>query len=100
MVTRPNVAMRSLEENRQAVLDLVLEHKGRSVAVFGSAARGDATEDSDIDLLVEFEPTSSLLDLIDLEDDLRDLLGIHVDVISAGALLERDTEIRRDAVPL
>ena len=100
MVTRANVALRRLEDNREAVLDLVRAHKGRSVAVFGSVARGDATGDSDIDLLVEFEPTSSLLDLIELEEDLRDLLGTPVDVVSTGALLDRDTEIRRDAVPL
>ena len=70
------------------------------MAVFGSVARGEATDDSDIDLLVEFEPDSSLLDLIELEEALRTLLGTNVDVISAGALLERDAEIRRDAVPL
>lgn len=92
--------MRRLKDRREAVLEIVRAHKGRSVAVFGSVARGDATQDGDIDLLVEFEPTSSLLDLIELEEDLQGLLGTHVDVISAGALLERDTEIRRDAVPL
>lgn len=70
------------------------------MAVFGSVARGEATDDSDIDLLVEFEPGSSLLDLIELEEALLTLLGTNVDVISAGALLERDAEIRRDAVPL
>ncbi len=41
-----------------------------------------------------------MLDLIELEEDLQGLLGTHVDVISASALLERDAEIRRDAVPL
>jgi len=100
MAVGPNVALRRLEDKREAVVGLVRAHKGRSVAVFGSVARGEATDDSDIDLLVEFEPDSSLLDLIELEEALRALLGTNVDVISAGALLERDTEIRRDAVPL
>jgi predicted nucleotidyltransferase len=72
----------------------------RSIAVFGSVARGEATGDSDIDFLVEFEPSSSLLDLIHLEEALSELLGVSVDVISAAALLERDTEIRRDAIAL
>jgi len=100
MAVGPNVALRRLEDKREAVLGLVRAHRGRSVAVFGSVARGEATDDSDIDLLVEFEPGSSLLDLIELEEALRTLLGTNVDVISAGALLERDAEIRRDAVPL
>jgi uncharacterized protein len=100
MAVGPNVALRRLEDKREAVVGLVRAHRGRSVAVFGSVARGEATDDSDIDLLVEFEPTSSLLDLIELEEALRALLGANVDVVSAGALLERDTEIRRDAIPL
>lgn len=100
MAVGPNVALRRLEDKREAVLGLVRAHRGRSVAVFGSVARGEATDDSDIDLLVEFEPGSSLLDLIELEEALLTLLGTNVDVISAGALLERDAEIRRDAVPL
>ena len=68
--------------------------------MFGSVARGEAPVDSDIDFLVEFEPGSSLLDLIHLEETLCDLLGVDVDVISLGALLERDNEIRSDAVML
>ena len=75
-------------------------HNARSIAVFGSVARGEATVESDIDFLVEFEPGSSLLDLIHLEEALCDRLGVDVDVISLGALLDRDDEIRRDAVTL
>jgi uncharacterized protein len=79
---------------------LLQRHNARSIAVFGSVARGEATVGKDIDFLVEFEPGSSLLDLIHLEEALRDLLGADVDVISLGALLERDSEIRKDAVTL
>jgi len=100
MVAGPVLLSGPIGEKRQLVRDLVRAHKGRSVAVIGSTARGEATVDSDVDLLVEFEPSSSLLDLIRLAEALQDLLGTHVDVISAGALLERDAEIRRDAVPL
>ncbi len=103
MVTGSGTAHRRLQrlkDQREAIQDLVRSHKGRSVAVVGSVARGDDTADSDIDLLVEFEPASSLLDLIALEAALEDLLGTQVDVISAGALLDRDVDIRRDAVAL
>ena len=89
-----------VERNRAEILDLVRRHRGRSIAVFGSVARGEATFESDIDFLVEFDPSSSLLDLVHLEEALAGLLGVDVDVVSAGALLERDAEIRNDAIAL
>jgi predicted nucleotidyltransferase len=66
--------------------------------VFGSVARGEANPGSDIDFLVDFETPSSLLDLVHLEEALAELLGVDVDVVSAGALLERDAEIRDGAI--
>jgi uncharacterized protein len=87
MAAGPVLLSGPIEEKRQLVRELVRAHKGRSVAVIGSIARGEATIDSGVDLLVELEPSSSLLDLIRLEEALQDLLGTHVDVISAGALL-------------
>jgi predicted nucleotidyltransferase len=89
-----------VERNRSEILGLVRRHRGRSISVFGSVARGEATPGSDIDFLVEFEPFSSLLDLVHLEEALAELLGVDVDVVSAGALLERDAEIRKDAIKL
>ena len=90
---------------------LVEQHRDQIVALRAAApcpvdrsvravARGEDTGASDVDFLVEFEPGSSLLDLIHLEEALAKLLGVDVDVVSTGALLERDDEIRRDAVPL
>jgi predicted nucleotidyltransferase len=96
-----STAVNSLIESHRAEIRALLEpYNARSIAVFGSVARGEATADSDIDFLVEFEPGSSRLDLIHLEEELCDLLGVEVDVISLGALLERDDEIRSDAVTL
>ena len=89
-----------VERNRTEILDLVRRHRGRSIGVFGSVARGEATSESDIDFVVEFEPSSSLLDLVHLEEALAELLGVDVEVVSAGALLERDAEIRSDAIAL
>ena len=79
---------------------MVHRHRGRSVAVFGSVARGDETAASDIDFLVEFEPGSSLFDLLHIGEELEQLLGVPVDVVSAGGLKDRDEHIRREAVPL
>jgi len=96
-----STALRSLiEEHRADIVALGRRHKARAISVFGSVARGEARPDSDVDFLVDFEPSSSLLDLIHLEEALASLLGVHVDVISVGALLDRDDDIRRDAVAL
>ncbi len=89
-----------VEQHRDEIVAVTRRHKGRSIAVFGSVARGEDGPASDIDFLVELEPGASLFDLIRLEDDLRALLGVDVDVLSAGALLDRDDDIRRDLVPL
>lgn len=86
-----------VEAHRREIKALVARHKGRAVALFGSVARGDETQGSDVDFLVEFEPGSSLFDLADLEDELASLLGRQVDVVSAGGLKPRDHGIRRDA---
>jgi len=87
-------------QKREQIIALVRQYNGRSVSVFGSVARGEDRPDSDVDFLVEFERGSSLLDVAGLEIALEELLGRPVDVVSAGALLDRDEDIRRDAVPL
>jgi predicted nucleotidyltransferase len=89
-----------VEQHRDEIVALAARHKGSSVAVFGSVARGEDSPRSDVDFLVEFEPGSSLLDVIRLEDALSQLLGCPVDVLSAGALVERDDDIRQDLVRL
>jgi hypothetical protein len=90
-----------LREPRGAILEIAARHGARKVRLFGSAARGDAGEASDVDLLVEFEPGRSLLDHAALVRDLEDLLGRKVDVVSEGGLnwlLRR--RILREARPL
>lgn len=100
MATTPDHLGALLRTYREEILAAAARHRGGTVRVFGSVARGDARPDSDVDLLVEFENGSSLFDLLDLTDELRALLGVEVDVVSAGALTARDRDIRRDAVPL
>lgn len=68
--------------HRSAILDLVREHQGISIAIFGSVACGEATGRSDVDLLVEFDPSSPRLDVIHSEEALHGLLGVEVDVVS------------------
>ena len=89
-----------VEANREEILAAARRHRGRSVSVFGSVARGNENESSDIDFLVEFEPGSTLFDLLHLGDELEHLLDVPVDVVSAGGLKDRDDHIRREAVAL
>lgn len=63
-------------------------------------ARGDASEKSDIDSLVEFEPDSSLFDLLHVTEELEKLLGHPVDVVPTGGLKDRDDQILVEAVDL
>lgn len=89
-----------LARHRGEIRAAVARHHGVSVRVFGSAARGEAGPDSDIDFLVDFAPESSLFDLMRLTDDLEQIVGRPVDVVAAGGLKPRDEHIRREAVAL
>jgi len=90
-----------LAEKREAILQLAEKHGATNVRVFGSAARGEATENSDIDFLVAFEPGYTLWDYIALTQDLEDLIGRRVDVVQERLLRDeiRD-DVLAEAVPL
>jgi predicted nucleotidyltransferase len=73
-------------EKRAEITRLGEIHGARSIRVFGSVARGDNSETSDVDFLVEFESGRTLFDLIGLRLDLRDLLGAEVHVVTPNNL--------------
>jgi predicted nucleotidyltransferase len=90
-----------IQQKRDAILEIARRYGASDVRIFGSVARGDAIETSDLDLLVRFEPDRSLFDQGGLLMDLREFLGIKVDVVSEGALSGRFGQIvRSEAVPL
>ena len=78
-----------LREKREEILRIAAAHKATNVRVFGSAARGDADEASDVDFLVEFNSGSGLLDYAALVRELEALLGRKVDVVGDKALKDR-----------
>ena len=88
-------------ERREEVMRLAARRGAQSVRVFGSVARGEANENSDLDLLVSWEPGRSLLDHAGLVQDLQDLLGVKVHVGTEKSLhwYVRD-RIMREATPL
>ncbi len=75
-----------LKEKRHAVMTLAVKHGAQNLRIFGSVARGDFDSESDIDFLVKMEEGRSLLDLSALTLDLRELLGVKVDVVSEDGL--------------
>lgn len=75
-----------LRKRRMEILAAATRHGARNVRVFGSVARGSDTSDSDIDLLVDFEPERSLYDLVGLQLDIESLLGRRTDVVTEGSL--------------
>jgi len=81
-----------LRAKRDEILQICAKYGARNVRVFGSVARGEADEQSDIDLLVEFEPSRSLLDHAGLWIELQELLGVKVDVVSERGLKPRIRE--------
>ena len=90
-----------LKAKREEILEVCARYGARQVRVFGSVARGEADEQSDIDFLVELEPGRTLLDLGGLQYDLEQLLGRRVDVVTERGLKPRIRErVLREAVPL
>ncbi len=61
-------------------------HGAMNVSLFGSFARGTATESSDVDVLVDLEEGRTLLDIVAIKQDLEDLLGRQVHVVTTAAL--------------
>jgi predicted nucleotidyltransferase len=89
-----------VHRHRDEIVALAHRHHAVGISGFGSVARGDANAASDIDFLVEFEPTSSLARPHPTRGRSGELRRDGVDVISAGGLYERDADIRRDAIAL
>ncbi len=75
-----------LSDKRREILQIAARYGAGQVRVFGSVARGEAGPHTDVDILVTLEPGRSLLDLIALKQDLEDLLGRPVDVVTEAAV--------------
>jgi len=82
---RPSLA---LETNRAAIREIALRHHVSDIRVFGSVLRGEDKDGSDLDLLVEPTNETTLMDIGAIRYELRQLLGIDVDVLTPKALPE------------
>jgi uncharacterized protein len=90
-----------VEAHRDEIKAIVARHHGRSIAVYGSVARGDEGPHSDVDFLVEFEPGVRPFELLALGADLEEALGVKVDIGTPGSLRSRfRDEVLSEAVRL
>lgn len=78
-----------LEKNRQAIRDATKRFNAANPRVFGSVARGEDRPDSDLDILVDALPGTTLFDLGGLLEELQDILGVKVDLVTLGGLPDK-----------
>ena len=95
---RPSEA---LAIHRARVREIALSHRVRDVRVFGSVVRGDDTEGSDLDLLVEPTPQTTLLDIGAIRAEVKLLTGLEVDVLTPNGLPDRiRAQVLKEALPV
>lgn len=87
--------------NRDAIRRVVESHRARNARIFGSVLHGEDTENSDLDILVDPTPETTLFDIGAIRHELLQLLGVPVDVLTPKALPERFRDIvLAEAVPV
>ena len=79
----------ALHSHRAAIRSVVTAHRARNARVFGSVLHGRDTEDSDLDILVDPTPETTLFDISAIRIELRKLLGVPVDVLTPNALPDK-----------
>lgn len=75
-----------LNTHRDAIREIVRSHRADNARVFGSVLHGQDIEGSDLDILIEPQQDMTLMDIGAIRMELRDLLGVPVDVLTPGAL--------------
>ena len=80
---RPSIA---LQENRAAIRSVVERHRARNARVFGSVLHGDDQEGSDLDILIDPTPDTTMFDIGAIRHELLQLLGVPVDVLTPNAV--------------
>lgn len=79
----------ALHLNRAAIRRVVATYHARNARVFGSVLHGQDTEGSDLDILIDPTPETTLFDIGAIRHELRQLLGMPVDVLTPNALPEK-----------
>jgi predicted nucleotidyltransferase len=82
-----------LHQHREAIRQVVASHRACNARVFGSVTTGLDTEDSDLDILVDPTPQTTLMDVAAIQVELESLLGVQVDVLTPRALPDHFRQI-------
>ena len=91
----------ALALHRMQIREIALRHSFSGVRVFGSALHGDDTADSDLDLLVDPTAQTTLMDIGAIRFELKQLLGLNVDVVTPNGLPTSFREqVLREARPI
>ena len=90
-----------MQSVREKIIDILHRNDVKRASFFGSIVRGEMTEQSDVDLLVEFEGRKSLLDIAHLKNELEDTLNRRVDVLTFRSIHPRlKDRILAEQVPI
>ncbi len=88
-------------DKRSEILNIALKYGANKIRIFGSMARGKTRPESNIDILVEMKEGRSLLDIIAIKQDIEDLLGRKVDIVTEASISPYvREEVLKEAVPL
>ena len=79
----------ALASNRAAIRHVVESHRARNARVFGSVLHGQDTDSSDLDILIDPTPETTLIDISAIRVELRQLLGVQVDVLTPNGLADK-----------
>ncbi len=95
---KPSLA---LQTNRAAIRTVVERHRASNARVFGSVIHGDDHEGSDLDILIDPTPNTTLMDVAKIQVELETLLGVSVDVLTPKSLPEKfRNSVLAEAVPV
>ena len=99
--TMPSPAMPTVEEIKRRALPVLARYRARRAGLFGSVARAEADEGSDVDMLVELDRSLNLFDFVGLKQDLEEALGRKVDLVEYHTLkpLIRE-QVLQEEVPI
>ena len=75
-----------MDERIEKLIHILKKHGAKKVEIFGSYARGEAKPGSDIDVIVEFKERKSLLELVGIEQELEDSLGMNIDLLTESSI--------------
>jgi predicted nucleotidyltransferase len=80
------ISLDAIRKQKQGILKIARSYGAEDVRVFGSVVRGTMTSDSDVDFLVRLTPGRTVLDIVAIKQDIEELLGCKVDVVTEASL--------------